>query len=146
MAVAGSIGHAINVGQGFGMAEIASFPYRKVQGNGGVSAPIGGDVKSSAEDEIRVRLTPVRAPWNQLPVYVVHFWGNWRINQRAFQLEVSKKRQWLAMAVNQWLDQPQASVDFSGGQANVVKHFLPQFYIIDEADVYPTHPVSHSTW
>jgi hypothetical protein len=49
---------------------------------------------------------------------------NWRINQQAFQLEVPKIRQWLATAVNQRLNQPQASVDFSGGQADIVKHVI----------------------
>jgi len=71
-----------------------------------------------------VRLAPVRAPQDQLPAYVVYFWRNRRINQRAFQLEVPKIQQWLATAVNQRLDEPQSSVDFAGGQANNVKHVI----------------------
>jgi len=59
-----------------------------------------------------------------LPVGVVHFWGNRGINQGAFQLKVPKMGQWLTTAVNQRLDQPQALVDFAGGQANVVKHVI----------------------
>ena len=105
MPVAGSKGHAINVGQALGVAEIASFSHREVQGNGGINVPVGGDLKASAEDEIRVGLTPVRTPRNRSPVSVVYFRGNRRSNQRIFQLEVPKRRQWPTTAVNQWLDQ-----------------------------------------
>jgi len=126
MTVTGSIGQAINVGQGFGVAEIACLANRKVQGNGRVNVPVGGDLKLGAEDKICVGLAPVRAPRDWLPVGVVYLGGDGRVNQGTFQLEVPKMGQWLTAAVNQRLDQPQASVDFAGGQANVVKHTIPR--------------------
>ena len=87
------------------MAEIAGFPYGEVQGNWGISVPVGGDLKASAEEEIRVRLTPVGAPRDCLPVAIVYLGENWWVNQRAFQLEVPKRRQWLTTTVDQRLDQ-----------------------------------------
>jgi hypothetical protein len=55
-----------------------------------------------------------------LPASVVYLGQNRRINQRAFQLEVPKIQQWLTASVNQRLNQPQALIDFSGGQANAM--------------------------
>jgi hypothetical protein len=62
MSVAGSIGHTVNVSQGFGVAEIACLANQKVQGDREGNVPIGGDLKLSAKDKIRVRLTPIGAP------------------------------------------------------------------------------------
>ena len=122
MPVAGSVGQAVNVGQALGVAEIAGLANGKVQGNRGINVPIGGDLKASAKNKIRVGFTPIGAPRDWLPVGIVYFWGNRGINQGTFQLEVPERRQWLTAVVNQRLDQPQASVDFAGGQANVMKH------------------------
>jgi hypothetical protein len=58
MSVAGSIGRTVNVGQGFGVTEIAGFSYREVKGNGSGGVPIRGDLKPGAEGKIGVRLTP----------------------------------------------------------------------------------------
>ena len=39
-------------------------------------------------------------------------------------------RQWPTAVVNQRLNQPQASVDFAGGQANVMKHVISAKYLL----------------
>ena len=78
MPVTGGIGHAIDIRQGLGVAEITCLPNRQVQGNRGANTPVRGDLKLSAEDKIRVELTPISAPQDHRPVPIVYFWGNQR--------------------------------------------------------------------
>ena len=95
----------------------------------------GGDLKPSAEDEIRAGLTPIGPPRDGLPVSIHYFWGDRRINQGAFQLQITKLRQWLMTTVNQGLNQAQASVDFGRGQTNVVKHITSAAKLLHETRI-----------
>ena len=71
VAIAGRIGLAIDVGQGFRMAEFAGFALRQIERHRRVMRPLGGYGKLRAHHEIGAPGAPIGVGFDHVPTSIV---------------------------------------------------------------------------
>ena len=120
MAVGGRVCHAINVGQGFGMAEPRRVAQRQHERHRLLPVELRRDCEGAAQDKVDVVPAPVGARRDLGPGAIVQGGIKRRGVAGTGQRLEAPGRQRLAATVDQRGDQGEAAGDLAGGQAYIV--------------------------
>ena len=122
MAVAGGIGLPIDVGQRFGVAEIARFAQGQVERDRCVLRPVGGHGEAGTQHKICTPCAPIGVGFDTLPVAVVDVGVDQRFLFGIRQRLVAKRLQRRGAPMHERFDQLESLGNFQGGPTHCVQH------------------------